>query len=601
MPAFQRAFIFLLTSGLCVTVAREVRAQPSDPSWVKRSDALAQVLVAAQAELDPETFSFSGFTRYDDQVIDLRPDREVRLRAANEAAKAKLEEALRTERDPDVRDDLEIMIDAAARAVADSALNERYRLEWFDVAEHVFGSLSELLSDQIPAERRAQALPRLLRYVGLAPNTLPTATLARQLYERRAGIPGLLHVPRRKLERAVAISESLVSGTRELFDKYKIAGSDAALHALEEQVRAYSAWTREVVLPTAREDTRLPPELYAHMLRTVGIDVSPRILLQRAQLEFAETRSTMQLLAARVAEQKHLPSRDYRDVIRALKRKTIPKQRLEQSYRRVIDSIDAIIVRERIAELPKRPLVMRLATDAENAYAIAPYLHVPPLWENRGEQAQFVLTTSNPSPDGKADVYDDFNYEAVAWTLSAHEARPGHELQNSAMIERGVSFARKEFAFNSVNVEGWALYAEAELIPYEPPEAQLIALQFRLMRAARAMLDPMLNLGLVERDRAERVLLDDVVLSPAMARQELDRYTFEWPGQAGAYFFGYDRLTQLRMEVELALGAKFDRFAYNNFVLSLGMVPLRLVAKAVRERFVPAQLAKPVSPLTVTP
>jgi uncharacterized protein (DUF885 family) len=50
-------------------------------------------------------------------------------------------------------------------------------------------------------------------------------------------------------------------------------------------------------------------------------------------------------------------------------------------------------------------------------------------------------------------------------------------------------------------VEGWALYAEAEMIPYEPAEGQLIALQFRMLRAARAMLDPMLNWA---RSRARR-------------------------------------------------------------------------------------------------
>src|SRR5687768_9172790 len=110
------------------------------------------------------------------------------------------------------------------------------------------------------------------------------------------------------------------------------------------------------------------------------------------------------------------------------------------------------------------------------------------------------------------------------------------------MVERGVSLARTLFAFNSVNVEGWALYAEAEMVPYEPLDGQLIALQFRLMRAARAMLDPMLNLGLADRERGRQVLEEEVGLSPAMAKQELDRYTFNAPGQAGSYFYGYSRI-----------------------------------------------------------
>ena len=201
----------------------------------------------------------------------------------------------------------------------------------------------------------------------------------------------------------------------------------------------------------------------------------------------------------------------------------------------------------------------------------------------------YCRSQSAAGPDA---AYDDFNYPAVAWTLSAHEGRPGHELQFTAMVERGISLARTLFAFNSVNVEGWALYAEAEMVPYEPLDGQLIALQFRLMRAARAMLDPMLNLGMIERDRAGKMLTDDVVLSKAMARQELDRYTFNAPGQAGAYFYGYSRLMELRMETELALGDKFDRLAFNNFLLDQGLLPPHLLAQAVREQFIPAQQAK---------
>jgi uncharacterized protein (DUF885 family) len=160
------------------------------------------------------------------------------------------------------------------------------------------------------------------------------------------------------------------------------------------------------------------------------------------------------------------------------------------------------------------------------------------------------------------------------------------------MVERGVSLARTLFAFNSVNVEGWALYAEAEMLPYEPVDGQLFALQFRLLRAARAMLDPMLNLGLIDRERAGKVLTDEVVVSNAMARQELDRYTFNAPGQAGSYFYGYSRIMELRAQTELALGDRFDRKAFNDFLLDQGLLPPDLLAKAVREQFVPRQHAR---------
>ncbi len=63
-------------------------------------------------------------------------------------------------------------------------------------------------------------------------------------------------------------------------------------------------------------------------------------------------------------------------------------------------------------------------------------------------------------------------------------------MQFSSMIEAGVSTARGIFSFNSANVEGWGLYAEAIAKPYMPLEGQLISLQYRLMRAARMFLDP---------------------------------------------------------------------------------------------------------------
>ena len=131
---------------------------------------------------------------------------------------------------------------------------------------------------------------------------------------------------------------------------------------------------------------------------------------------------------------------------------------------------------------------------------------------------------------------DDFTHDSVTWTLTAHEARPGHELQFATMMEGGVSIARAVFAFNSANVEGWGLYAEALVKQYLPLNGQVGTLQLRLMREARAFLDPMVNLGLMEPAQAEAFLVKEVGLSAPMAKQEIDRYTIRAPGQATAYY-----------------------------------------------------------------
>ena len=152
------------------------------------------------------------------------------------------------------------------------------------------------------------------------------------------------------------------------------------------------------------------------------------------------------------------------------------------------------------------------------------------------------MNIPGPAGESTTDKYDDFTYDAAAWTLTAHEARPGHELQFDSMLEHGVSLARVKFAFNSTNVEGWGLYAEYLIEPYMPPEGQLVSLDLRLQRAARAFLDPELQSGKIQPEDAYRVMEKDVVLSHAYAKEEVERFTYRAPGQANSYFYGYTKL-----------------------------------------------------------
>ena len=589
--ALATALVLLAPAAVDAQAAPAAKAAaPKAPAWVARSNAHAQVLLMAQAPFQPEQLSFFGVPGFDDQVFDFGPRNAERFREATAKARTELQARLAVEKDPDVRQDLEILIQAATDQIEASEVSQRLNRPWIDVGQTVFQGLTGLLSDQTPPERRAMALKRLQRYVGQAPGSTALATLARQRYEER-GEAGLLQPTRIEVEQSLANLETYRTGIGELFAKYKV-DAGPALAELDRQLADYAAWTRTTVLPTARTTYELPPELYALALKNVGIDTDPRVLIERAQLEFMATRNAMQQIAPLVAREKGLKERDYIAVIRALKQEQIPNDRLEEHYRtNVMPVLERQIDEHDIVTVPGRPMQMRVGTPAESAAQPAPHFRPAPLIGNTGQQGTFVLPLGNPNA-GEDGAYDDFNYPAAAWTLTAHEGRPGHELQFTAMVERGVSLARTLYAFNSVNVEGWALYAEAEMVPYEPLEGQLIALQFRLLRAARAMLDPMLNLGLTDRDAAFRVLTGEVGVSNAMARQEVDRYTVRSPGQAGSYFYGYAQIMQLRAETELALGAKFDRQRFNDFLLDQGLLPPKLLAKAVREVFVPREKAR---------
>lgn len=565
------------------------------PAWIARSNANAQILVNDLAKFNPEFASRVGVAGFDDKIADLTPGVEERTRLALTASRDELAKRIMVETDPLVRQDLEILVESANNQLNTNALNERLMLPYADIAQLIFFGEFSLLDDQIDAARRPAALARLKLYTGLAPGSKAVTELAKDRYLEKQATAGLLPPYKGEIEKHLTAMPRYAAGIRQLYGKYgidQLDGAPAALEALDAQLKAYAEWIRTTILPTARSDYRLPPELYADNLKNIGLDIPPQELMKKAQLAFAEIRNEMKAIAPLVAKEHGFPDSDYRAVIRALKKQQITRAEVEPLYRSIIAEIETMIRREKILTLPDRPMLMRVASEAENAAQPAPHYQPPPLIGAKGEQGVFVLTTGNADATGKQAGFDDFTYKAGAWTLTAHEGRPGHDLQFAAMVERGVSLARSLFAFNSVNVEGWALYAEAETKPYLPLDGQLIALQHRLMRAARAFLDPMLNLGLITRERALEVLMQEVCLSEGMANQEVDRYTFRAPGQATAYFYGYIKLMELRTATEVTLGARFDRQAFNDFIISEGMLPPELLAKSVREQFIPAQLKR---------
>ncbi len=592
-----RRWIVAVVCGLTFTAAGAAEKKPdaktpAAPPWVERSNANAQVLLKAMAEFRPEFATFTGFPGYDDKALDERAGIVERSRSAMESARSDLQKKLDAENDPNVKQDLQILINAAARSVEDSKINEKYLLPYFDVGETIFQGEFGLLQDHIPADRRAHALNRLKCYLGAAPGCTSLVKEAEARFSEKISDKNLLGPYKAEVEQHLSNTGRYVDGIRKLYEKYKITGGEASFAELKKQLDAHDAWVRSTVLPRSRDDFRLPPEVYANNLKDVGLDISPQELMKKAELEFVETRAAMELIAPAVAKETGTTSTDYRDAIKALKKQQLDKDSIEPYYHEVIGKIEAIIRERKIVTLPQREMIMRLASEAENASEPAPHMMPPPLINNHGERGSFILPLGNPpTGDGKSEVYDDFTCKACAWTLTAHEGRPGHELQFSAMVEHGVSLARSLFAFNSVNVEGWALYSEFMMVPYEPAGGQMIALQLRMLRAARAMLDPMLNLGLVTRERAHDILVEDVGLSEAFAREELDRFTFRSPGQATAYFYGYTRLLETREQVEVAQGKSFDLLALNDFILAQGLLPPDQLGAAVAAKFIDKKAA----------
>jgi len=561
-------------------------AAPEPPAWVQESNRHAQILLDVMAKYAPESAASFGVEGHDEQVFDLQPGYVERQEADIKTAQAKLEAIRASATDPLVRQDVDILIQAAANQGETLKLNRELMLPFVDLGQGVFQGFQDLLDARVDKARQKAALVRLRRYVGAEKGYEPVTVLARARYEERARDAALTGPWIVEARQYLDNQARYLDGIQQLLTESGLKGWQRDMKTLRKQFAEYQSWVRSSVLPRARKTNQLPPALYADNLKNFGVQMKPQEIMERALADYVQTRDEMQLTAAEVARQRNWKATDYRDVVRALKKERIPQDKLLTLYKDRLKQMEEIIRRERLVTLPERDAVIRLASEAESAASPAPHIDPPRLIGNTGEAAEFVLPTANPNAKAGAEM-DDFSYDAIAWTLTAHEARPGHELQFARMLERGVSTARVVFAFNSANVEGWALYAEAVMKEYLPLEGRIGSLQMRMMREARAFLDPMLNLGMIEPEAAQRFLMEEVLLSEPMAKQEVDRYTFRSPGQATSYYYGYSRLNALRTRVELAQPGRFDALAFHDFIVNQGLLPFDLLEKAVMSEFGP--------------
>jgi Bacterial protein of unknown function (DUF885) len=579
--------VISLTAGVRLTNAADAISK----AWIEQSNRYTRQLFDIQLKHSPEQGSTEGIARFDVEISDPRlADELVQQRELENVLNA-----LRTARaqvsDKNVQEDLDILQRAFDLQFRTDDFARQHLVTAFNPSESVFQGIHALLDDQVPANRRRAAVIRLRKYAGLEPGFAPYAELVKQRTAEQLAKPGVFFPPKALLDNQLERNPNYLQGIPLLFKKYHLHGWEAAFTALKAQLHDYDAWVRVNLLPKARTDFREPPEEYALDLEQNGIDVPPSEIAARAHAAFEQDQAAMAALAWQVARANGFRSSNYRAVIAELKKRQITGPAIVPFYQNRLQEIERIIRTNDLVALPERSVIIRLASAAETAQGPAPHMTGISFLNNTGQRGELVLPLTMPAGGGaEEDRFDDFTYDAAAWTLASHEARPGHELQFASMHEHGVSLARMRFAGNSTNTEGWALYAEYIMQPYEPPEGQLATLQSRLLRDARAFLDPELQSGKISTTQAFDVLRNDVVLSHAFATEEIERFTLENPGQAVSYFYGYTQLLALRKETEAALGTKFKQQQFHDFLLGQGLLPPNLLRKAVLEDFVPSQL-----------
>lgn len=561
----------------------------ADADWISKSNAHAQVLINVMAKYSPEQAGRLGVDGLDEEILDLKPRRYERYIADLEQAIVEYESHIQRESGSKVQQDLQILLNSAKSRMRTTQLERENMLPYYNLSKDIFQGIRSIIDPQNDKKRYPAALVRLKKYAGLVEGYQPITELAMEQSRERFSVKGMIGPYRVEVEQDLERSEKFISGIRDLFEGTDLKNWKEPYEKMTRQLYDYNDWVRGNILPRARDEFRLPAVMYEDALYNRGVNADPEELIRIASQGYMDIKNEMKALAPLIAKKKRYDTSDYRVVINKLKEEQISGTELVDYYKDRLRDIEAFIVNERLITLPERDAGIRIATAAETAAQPAPHLDVPRLIGNTGEYPEFVIPLLEKDRSGNW-VDGDFTFPAGTWTLTAHEARPGHELQFSSMIENGISLTRSIFAFNSANAEGWGLYAEAIVKPYMPLEGQIISLQHRLLRAARMFLDPMLNLGYITPEQAKQMLVEDVLIGEKWAQNEIERYTYRMPGQATAYYYGYTHLQGLRTEVELALQDRFDQQAFHNFILAQGLLPPSILRETVKEEFIPTHM-----------
>jgi uncharacterized protein (DUF885 family) len=359
---------------------------------------------------------------------------------------------------------------------------------------------------------------------------------------------------------------------------------DTALSNLKDAVAEHQTWLDDVLVPNARGEFRLGPELYDTKMRFALMSPMTRPELKaKAEAAFAEARTEMERLARTFPD---CASGDQQQVIECALAKSYARRAtrdtLEQTARETLAQATAFTAEKGFVGMPEGPVQVitmpkfyqgnavayddapgPLEQDLPNYYAVSP---IPEDWSD--EQAESFLTEYN--------LY-------MLHDLSIHEGVPGHYLQLDH--SRRNDNLLRAVLMSGPFVEGWAVYAERVMAEQgylggeQTVDGKLFALTMLKMRL-RSVTNTLLDIGIhtegMTREQAMELMMQGAFQQEREAAGKWTRANLS-SVQLLSYFTGYEEHMALRREAMQRWGEAFDLRRYHDTVLSFGSPPVKYV------------------------
>jgi hypothetical protein len=319
-------------------------------------------------------------------------------------------------------------------------------------------------------------------------------------------------------------------------------------------------------------------EYFEWLLREVHLlDLDSDGLSELGLRTIGETKAAMARVAAEVD-----PNEDWRDVVERLKAEHPDAAGLRDRYRSEMERARRFVIERDLVTVPDGERLDVIDTPVF-ARTLLPYAAYMPAGPFEARQQGFFWVTPVDTGLAEADRERQLRGHGLRSIplIALHEGYPGHHLQ-LVRANAGRRKARK-LAWNTVFIEGWALYCEEMMKDVgflDDPGSRLFQLKQMLWRAARVVVDVGLQTAKMSIDDAVRFMVEEAGLERINAEAEVKRYTAN-PSQPSSYLVGKLELMETRRLYEDRRGSGFDLKQFHDALLDVGSVPPRLARRAL--------------------
>ena len=414
----------------------------------------------------------------------------------------------------------------------------------------------------------------------------PAAERARRLLSKLRQVTGVLDAARTNVREPAGIfiktatetlrgvvsflNRDLPRALREVDDLSLLADLDDASTVARTAIERYVRDLEEEQAPKAKATFRIGKDKIEHKLKLEdGVTLDADMLLRIAERELAVTRERFVAVASKVGKG---PADQ---VWAKVKAGHVAPGGLVTRVREQCASLYTFLRDSGIVTVPDADALVIAPTPPFYRWTFASLWAPGPL-EARAQRSFYYITDADPSwpQDRQEEHLRDMN-DAVLWSISMHEALPGHFL-HFEHLRKVTSPWRKALVVAPVSVlEGWAHYAEHMVVEQgfakKDPVIELGQLAESLVRLCRLIVGLRLHAEDLSVEQGVRFFREEAMLEDASARREAERGAFD-PGYV-IYALGKLMLLKLRKDVEAHQGAGFDLRRFHDEFLALGLLP----------------------------